>query len=488
LEQARSELLAEAEALPPDDRAMDDEALCARPAALRPVVQAWRQRELLAALQFAAVISGGNNDDPGWKAWTDGAANKQRIKRFKKRLGVTQDEKSDPLAFLVVKSMLLTGFDAPIEGVMYLDRPIREAELLQAIARVNRTGFGKQAGIVVDYFGVAHHLRDALAAYADQDIDGALASVKDAIPALRDRHGRVIELFRARRLDGLEDLDACVQVLEDERLRAEFTVKLKQFLASMDLVLPRPEALPYTADAKRLAHIYARARNRYKDTPVLGKDVGAKVRKLIDDHVVCLGIDPKVPPIQLGDGDFASHVAAQASDRAKASEMEHAIRHHIRKHLDEDPVLYQRLSERLHDLLARLGEKWDEVVAALRGLIDEMRAGDAGDRPQTSGLPERYVPFLRLLLKTGFGDAVPAATDLVTLHRFTVELVDLIAERANSSSFWEPHFLPAQEGLGSDLFRLIRRCGIAGLAENAAALKDQLLELARANQRRLLEL
>lgn len=487
LEQARTDLLAEAEALPPEDRAIDDEALCARPAALRAVVQAWRNRELLAAIQMAAVISGSNNDDPAWKTWTDGAANKQRVKRFKKRLAIAQDEKSDPLAFLVVKSMLLTGFDAPIEGVMYLDRPIREAELLQAIARVNRTGYGKQVGIVVDYYGVAHHLREALAVYADQDIDGALASLKDAIPVLRDRHQRVVELFRARRLDGLDDIDACVQVLEDERLRAEFTVKLKQFLGSMDLVLPRPEALPYAGDAKRLAHIYARARNRYKDTPVLGKDVGAKVRKLIDDHVVCLGIDPKVPPIQLGDGDFNEHVAAQASDRAKASEMEHAIRHHIRKHLDEDPVLYQRLSERLQDLLARLGEKWDEVVAALRGLIDEMRAGDAGDRPQTTGLPERCVPFLRLLLKAGFGDEAPSAAQLVALHNFTIELVDLIAERADSPSFWEPHKLPAQEGLGAELFRLIRRCGIAGLASQAAALKDQLLELARANQRRLLE-
>ena len=72
---------------------------------------------------------------------------------------------TDPLAFLVVKSMLITGFDAPIEGVMYLDRPIKEAELLQAIARVNRPERGKAAGIVVDYYGVARHLKDALAAY-----------------------------------------------------------------------------------------------------------------------------------------------------------------------------------------------------------------------------------------------------------------------------------------------------------------------------------
>jgi hypothetical protein len=105
--------------------------------------------------------------------------------------------KADPLAFLIVKSMLLTGFDAPIEGVMYLDRPIREAELLQAIARVNRTGHGKQFGIVVDYYGVAHHLKEALNVYADEDIDGALQSLKDEIPVLRDRHLRVVDLFRS---------------------------------------------------------------------------------------------------------------------------------------------------------------------------------------------------------------------------------------------------------------------------------------------------
>jgi type I restriction enzyme R subunit len=119
---------------------------------------------------------------PGLEAWTDGAAHEQLIKRFKKPLFNTKPEKTDPLAFLVVKSMLLTGFDAPIEGVMYLDRPIREAELLQAIARVNRTGYGKRCGIVVDYYGVAQHLKEALAAYADEDLEGALASLKDEVP------------------------------------------------------------------------------------------------------------------------------------------------------------------------------------------------------------------------------------------------------------------------------------------------------------------
>jgi type I restriction enzyme R subunit len=137
--------------------------------------------------------------------------------------------------------MLLTGFDAPIEGVMYLDRPIREAELLQAIARVNRTGFGKRCGIVVDYYGVAQHLKEALAAYADEDVEGALASLKDEVPVLRDRHLRVVDLFRQRGIESLEDTEACVEALGSEKLRAEFAVKLKAFLASLDTVLPRPE-------------------------------------------------------------------------------------------------------------------------------------------------------------------------------------------------------------------------------------------------------
>ena len=79
----------------------------------------------LRRLEFAPVISPDNNDDPAWREWTDAARIEARITRFKKPLLHQDPDKADPLAFLIVKSMLLTGFDAPIEGVMYLDRPIR---------------------------------------------------------------------------------------------------------------------------------------------------------------------------------------------------------------------------------------------------------------------------------------------------------------------------------------------------------------------------
>lgn len=489
LKTARDELLAEAERLSPQDKALDDEALCQRPPKVQALVQAWRYRDTLARLEFAPIISGSNNDDPAWKAWTDAAAHEQLIKRFKKPLFHADPAKTDPLAFLVVKSMLLTGFDAPIEGVMYLDRPIREAELLQAIARVNRTGFGKRCGIVVDYYGVAQHLKEALAAYADEDVEGALASLKDEIPVLRDRHLRVVDLFRQQGIESLDDTEACVEALGSERLRAEFAVKLKAFLASLDTVLPRPEGLPYSGDAKRLAYIYARARNRYKDTPVLGKDVGAKVRKLIDDHVISLGIDPKIPPIQLTDAEFDTHLARAANDRAKASEMEHAIRSHIRKHADEDPVLYRKLSERLNEILKTLGEQWNEIIAQLQKIIDELRTGTAGAADAPSDLPAHCAPFLRTVLDVVCAGRAPTSAELLRLKDVTVKLVDLLVQELQSNrGIWSPHKRAAQDELNGYLFdHLMRLRPPLVDIDKAGVLADKLMEQARANHDKLVQ-
>ncbi len=484
---ARDELLAQAQALSPEDKALDDEALCQRPPKVQAVVQAWRYHDTLARMEFAPVISGSNNDDPAWKRWTDGAVHELLIKRFKKPFFHANPQKADPLAFLVVKSMLLTGFDAPIEGVMYLDRPIREAELLQAIARVNRTGFGKRCGIVVDYYGVAQHLKQALAAYADEDVEGALASLKDEIPILRDRHLRVVDLFRQQGIESLDDTEACIDALGNEKLRAEFVVKLKAFLTSLDTVLPRPEGLPYSGDAKRLAYIHARARNRYKDTPVLGKDVGSKVRKLIDDHVISLGIDPKIPPIQLTDADFEKHLARTANDRAKASEMEHAIRSHISKHTEEDPVLYRKLSERLNDILKTLGQQWDAVIAQLQSIIDELRSGKAGASDSTDDLPEHCAPFLRTLLDVVCAEQAPAPTELLRLKDVTIDLVELLIQELQSNrSIWSKR--AAQEELNSQLFdHLMRLRPPVVDSDKAGVLADKLMEQARANHAKLVQ-
>ena len=485
-EKARDELLAKANALGANDKAMTEEELCKRPPKVQAAVQAWRSRDILEKLEFAAVISSGNNDDPAWAKWSAQAEVKQNIKRFKKPLIHKDPEKADPLAFMIVKSMLLTGFDAPIEGVMYLDRPIREAELLQAVARVNRTGFGKQAGIVVDYYGVASHLKEALAAYSADDVKGALKSLKDEIPLLRDRHLRAVDVLRAQGIENLDEVEAAVQALADERLRAEFTVKLKMFTQSLDEVLPRPEGLEFTGDAKRLAYIHALARNRYKDTPELGKDVGAKVRSLIDEHVISLGINPKIPPIELLDPEFDEHLKRQVGERAMASEMEHAIRSHVRKHMDEDPVKYAKLSERLKEIMDKLDGQWEEQIKAFEDLMRKLR-DEPGPEPGGPDVPSQYMPFLRLLTQMKLGDDVqPDEETALKLMEVTVELVEIIIGELKIPNFWKPAHIPDQQRLKGRLFEeLFNSDLLSPDAVDAAA--DKLMELAKANHEKLVK-
>jgi type I restriction enzyme R subunit len=483
LQQARDELVREAIELDDMTRDLDELELQAKPRKVAVAVRAWRNLELLRKLEFVPIISPDNNDDPAWSQWTDGAKIEARIARFKKPLIDPDPKRVDPLAFLIVKSMLITGFDAPVEGVMYLDRPMKEAELLQAIARVNRPEHGKSAGIVVDYYGVARHLKEALAAYSAEDIEGALRSLNDEIPKLRDRRNRCVGLFQTRGVEHLEDTEACVELLKDERLRAEFTVKLKQFLDSLDLVLPRPEGVPFVKDAKTLGFIYARARNRYREgMPTLGKSVGGKVRELIDQHVISLGIDPKIPPISITDAEFAEHVGKQTSPRAKASEMEHAIRYHVKRHLQEDPVHYTKLSERLEEILRQFGENWEQLALALKDFVEEVHSGrqdsDFGLDVQTQA------PFLAVLNEEREKAQPVSHSDLAWLAGLTVQLVDHIQSESGVVGFWSnPH---AQEVLRSQIFTFLDDYEVVEF-DRADAVADRLMELAKANRHKLVK-
>jgi type I restriction enzyme R subunit len=364
---------------------------------------------------------------------------------------------------------------------MYLDRPIREAELLQAIARVNRTDTPeKAAGIVVDYYGVANNLREALKAYSAEDIEGALRSLKDEIPKLRDRCQRTLDLFKARGID-IDDEEGCIQLLKDEKLRAEFTVKLKQFLTSLDVVLPRPEGLPFTRPAKKLAMIYARARTRYREgMPVLAKSIGAKVRELIDEHVVSLGINPKIAPISITDTKFDAHVSGQKSPRAMASEMEHAARHHIKKHMAEDPVHYQKLSERLEEILREFGQNWEQLTLALKPFVDTVKAGRKVDGD--TGLGPLEAPFFDLLKQEIEHERKLTASERVQLVQQTRDVVRLLREESKLAGFWKN--ATRQEELRGQVFTFLTDLELVEFAR-ADEVADAIMELAKANQSKL---
>jgi len=243
--------------------------------------------------------------------------------------------------------------------------------------------------------------------------------------------------------------------------------------------------LEFVNDAKQLAYIHALARNRYKDSPELGKDVGNKVRKLIDDYMISLGINPRIPPVQLTDTDFDQHINRQVSDRAKASEMEHAVRSHVRKHLDEDPVKYTKLSERLKEILEQMDGLWEEQVDALSDLIRKLQDDEAADDETPTGLPPHYLAFLRLMTETKLGDsATPDVAEQENLEQATVSAVQIIIEELRIPDFWKPSHLPDQERLRGRLFEELFELDLFPV-NKLDSLLDKLLDLARANHSKL---
>ncbi|WP_248959358.1 type I restriction endonuclease subunit R [Sphaerisporangium perillae] len=472
---ARDELVREIEGLPAHLLKVDPNELKSR---RKFLVTAARRLDLIRRMDFTPVISADGNDTADYHEWTDPAGQDRRIEAFTHPFG---EDEERPIAFLIVKSMLLTGFDAPIEQVMYIDRSLREAELLQAIARVNRVdGPQKKCGYVVDYFGVANHLNEALKAYAEEDIRGALKDITDEALKLEPQRARLRMLFTDRGIrladaddPGLRDrvVEDCVELLADLQLRDRFEVELKGFLTTVDAVLPNPEAKPYLADVKLFALIKLRTARRYRvaDGEFDPSLYGAKIRDLIDQHVESLGVEQNLPPVALTSPDFDTKVAAMAGgSRAKASEMEHALRHHIDVHLAEDPERYRRLSERLERILEEFKENFEQQVLAFATLISEAR----DERPEyPHGLGPVEGPLYGVLLAETHHDGVLPADAGAALADVARTVHGLAVEVTTRRDFW--HKETDKEAFRNQIAReLLDVCGYQQIAELADKLFD----------------
>ena len=339
--------------------------------------------------QSAVVMSASNKDDAELVAHhTSTEERKQLVSRFLKQ--------DDPLKILVVCDMLLTGFDAPIEQVMYLDSPLKEHTLLQAIARVNRTADRKDYGLIVDYWGVSEALEEALAIFSPSDIQGALQPRADELPRLQTRHAAAMRFFSKVRDKG--DLEQCVTALGPDDVRAEFQTAFRRFSQSMDMLLPDPAALDYSSDLAWLGKIRQAAKARYRDETLDISDCGDKVRKLIEEAIVADGVQILVKEVNLFGGELEEKLGALKSDEAKASEMEHAIRHEIHVKLQEDPAYYQTLRERLQQIIEdRRERRIDEAeqLSLLASLVEDVRGH--GAVAEAEGLSETGFAIYGLL-------------------------------------------------------------------------------------------
>lgn len=316
--------------------------------------------------ESAVIMSGSKRDTARLKAHYLTPKERERvIARFK--------DPDDPLRFVLVCDMLLTGFDAPVEQVMYLDAPLREHTLLQAIARVNRVAKGpagpKTHGLVVDYWGDNERVREALDMFSEEDVAGALLSLSDRQSLMQSRHRTAMRYF-----DGMDraDTEACLAVLESEDVRAAFDVAYRRFAEAMDMLLPDPSALeePYDGDLAWLTRLRAQARGRYRDDRLAYAEHGAKVRSLVEERLAVDGVEALSSPVSILSPAFADRLGALPSDDARASEMEHALRHEIHVRRDEDPALFASLWERLETAIN--DRRTGRVAAA--GLLAEFGA------------------------------------------------------------------------------------------------------------------
>ena len=230
--------------------------------------------------------------------------------------------------------------------------------------------------------------------FSTDDVSGALIELKEEIPRLKNAHTRVLKHFDGLDLD---DLDECIISLGDEVKRQTFQTDFQTFSKQMDIILPDPAATPFLKDLKRLGKISVGARNLYRDNQLDISSAGEKVRKLIEEHVYSTGIDPKIPPVDLLAVDYKEKLNQHKSSRSKASEIEHAIKHHIKINLEDDPEYYRKLSERLEDIIRNYEEKWDELVQLLldfRGNIEDDHKKEAEDL----GLSSTELSFYNILM------------------------------------------------------------------------------------------
>lgn len=444
-------------------------------------------------LKVAAIVSSLGNNEPGYisKARQE-AYSMNSIENFKDDF--KYDKPETGIGIICVCDRLLTGFDAPIEQVMYLDKSLKEHDLFQAIARVNRTRKGKKYGLIIDYFGVTKHLSDALNIYTDKDklaLNNFLDVFRDInkeIPVLEARYNRLIELFKENKLNAIDDFlkqkfsdqskefefaEACIEQAKIIKFRAELLTYSKSFFDSLDLLFNVQAASEYWIPAKRLGYLLWRIRDRYKDETMDLKWASEKVRKLIDKHLLSLGIDTKVSQVSILSDEFKQKVDyLNKTPKSKASEMEHAIRWHIKINLDKDPTLYSRFKDRLETILNAYKENWDEIAKELGKLREEMAEGRKQDIEGISIVEAPFYDLLANSLSLKEEGAINKTKDLI--HT----LMPILQETAAIRNLWSDK--PAErkriEGLIEDE---IHYSMLPGISEKSTELTVELMALAK---------
>lgn len=252
---------------------------------------------------------------------------------------------------LVVCDMLLTGFDAPILKTMYLDRNLRDHNLLQAIARTNRPAEGKNNGEIVDFQGVFANIDDAL----DYDPEVRQFAAQDEEQLFEDLEtvrDELLDIFEGiQRADTQESLNKCLARLSKQPYKREFKQGYRQLQDLYESLSPDRRLVErgIQDDYNWLTKVYVafRRHNNREDNPE--DDLREKTKEIIADNVDIEGIKDDYPVYKLSEEHLAE-VQNLSEPAAQAASIEHATREHLQPRVDRNPQ-YEALSDRLNDIV-----------------------------------------------------------------------------------------------------------------------------------------
>ena len=347
-------------------------------------------------------------------------------------------------SFLIVCDKLLTGFDAPIEHVMYLDKPLKEHNLLQAIARTNRTysmkgedggEIAKPNGRIVDYIGVTNHLDEALKSYRADDVENALRDIAILRNDLKEAHARYRAQKRAMRLDGLDEKTAAYAAAKwvaDGQEDDWFDLQrlARTFIKVYGDLSPDPAILDFTAEVKWAA-IFLRIATQAiaKDESLDHRSYTGKIRDMLEAHVHVTGLSTTIRLRSITDpefvGDFDTKEKSEADLQEAFVRKSAELRRVTRELVDKNPAQYGRFSERVLEIIRRFEQ--GQIAAAdglhdFEGLTGDIQAEQGAHN--ALGMDENAFAILRIM------EAIAPDADHTTLQVAAIAIAAVYADAA----------------------------------------------------------
>lgn len=390
--------------------------------------------------------------------YADDVREKDIKKQFKKR--------GEAPYILIVCDKLLTGFDAPAESVMYLDKPLKEHTLLQAIARTNRVADAKKKnGLIVDYIGVSHHLEAALSSYRAEDVQNAMRDLEGLRAELKAAHRQVLAYVKDIKRSGKDlkaEYDALVKAIGTEDEWILFQRKVRNFVTLYEALAPDASVLELSWDLKWFANflLYGKQVFEKKENFEQG-EYSEKIRQMLEEHVHVTGLSTIVKLRSVIDGefwdDFENADDDEDSQRSAALKKTTELRKITDAKLAENHHQYAKFSEKLKELIERMDDSqlsWGDKLKAAQEFAKELEA--EANAHEGSGLSYEAHALLKVV-ESVIGDVA------------SKEAQEALAEQAAALYMDEtlaPKLWQAKDGVKKDLRQRVRKAAL-GLGYNS---------------------